>query len=165
LSGFEWTLEPKYNGWRVVLDTTTGKMYNRHGTRLSQESLFRDAADVLCGMFKGETLDCEGLGKRNQLHKGHLILLDRMVDGNYWERTIPIKYSTHEFGNGAQSVSHPPNFHNVKDNILHWLKYMKAFNENNNVIFYEGLVAKRTDVPYQYGETSTCRKFRFTYES
>jgi len=172
----KWTAEPKYNGWRVVLDCSTGKCYSRHGTRLSQEGMFRAAVDQIRSMFCDELIDCEGLGKRNKIASGSMIVLDRMTDQDYRHRTDPIKLMFPEFdgtldqlrlleNEGGLAFSCPSIDPRDTDDVSNWLTKMKAFNDEHDCIFYEGVVAKRTDTEYIYGDTDTWRKFRFTYKS
>jgi hypothetical protein len=42
-----WFAEPKYNGWRALIHTPTGAMWNRHGQRLTIKREFDAAPDQL----------------------------------------------------------------------------------------------------------------------
>jgi hypothetical protein len=132
--------------------------------------MFREAVDEVSYLFKGELLDCEGLGKRNSLCSGRLLVLDRMIGGNYYGRTNPIRLALPEFSatdamHGSCKVYSVPYFFNTVEDIEWRLRHWKAFNHENDCIFYEGVVSKRTDVPYIYGETPYWNKFRFTYKA
>ena len=67
--------EPKFNGWRALVHTPTGTMFNRHGALLTIAHEFRAALDALigCGL---EWLDCEALERRHKLGQGSLVALD-----------------------------------------------------------------------------------------
>ncbi len=42
-----WFAEPKFNGWRALVHTPSGTMWNRHGKRLTIAHCFKDALDEL----------------------------------------------------------------------------------------------------------------------
>ena len=57
-----WFAEPKYNGWRALVHTPTGAMWNRHGQRLTIEREFESALDQLRPLAESGFVwaDCEG---------------------------------------------------------------------------------------------------------
>lgn len=70
-----WLYQPKFNGWRAVVHTPTGTMFNRHGMRLAIAHEFVSALAELrgCGL---EWLDCEALERRHAIGRGSLAVLD-----------------------------------------------------------------------------------------
>lgn len=79
-----WFYEPKINGWRAVVNTRTGEMWNRHGQRLSIEKEFAVVLNALRTSSLPESmtwLDCEALERRHALGKGSLVVLDYMPSG------------------------------------------------------------------------------------
>src|SRR4051812_38594799 len=73
-----WYAEPKLNGWRALIHTPSGTMWNRHGTFLTIADCFRPALGELrtlaeCGLVWA---DCEVLERRHNLGRGTLIVLD-----------------------------------------------------------------------------------------
>jgi len=164
---YDWVIEPKYNGWRVVLDTESGHMYNRHGNRLTKEDTFKRAASLLSECFDG-LIDCEGLGFRNDMGKGSLVALD-LMDFN----DLPLLDRVNQLGLMFEplTIGTVPAMHQVyasfqyqKEEAGELRKQMELFNKEHGITFYEGVVAKRTDSSYFYGEGDKWRKFRFTYE-
>lgn len=79
-----WLSEPKWNGWRAVVHTPTGQMWNRHGDPLSIARSFAEALGALkkCGI---EWLDVEALERRHEVGRGSLIVLDVVVQGVPYE--------------------------------------------------------------------------------
>jgi hypothetical protein len=71
-----WMYEPKLNGWRAIIHAPSGRMYNRHGERLSIEECFKPALDILANADVPEWLDCEALERRLQLGRGSLVIFD-----------------------------------------------------------------------------------------
>ena len=73
-----WYAEPKLNGWRALIHTPTGTMWNRHGTLLTIADCFRPALAAL-GKLASRGLvwvDCEALERRHNLGRGTLVVLD-----------------------------------------------------------------------------------------
>jgi hypothetical protein len=168
LTYYTWWLEPKYNGWRVILDTETQRMYNRHGNRLSKEEAFIRPAEEISDSFDG-LVDCEGLGYRHAMGRGTLIALDLMDnDDDYDTRSDVLRMVYPELKIGVvpavSSVYSAPRF--GKQDAPELRRDMEAFNLEWGIIFYEGVVAKENDSSYFYGETSNkWRKYRFTHDS
>jgi hypothetical protein len=73
-----WYAEPKLNGWRTLIHTPTGTMWNRHGALLTIADCFQPARAVL-GKLASRGLvwaDCEALERRHHLGRGTLVVLD-----------------------------------------------------------------------------------------
>lgn len=76
-----WTYEPKLNGWRALVHAPTGRMWNRHGERLSIEDCFKPVLDTLAKADVPEWLDCEALERRLNLGRGSLVVFDYIPSG------------------------------------------------------------------------------------
>ena len=73
-----WYAEPKLNGWRALIHTPSGAMWNRHGALLTIADYFRPALGTLAKLA-GRGLvwtDCEALERRHNLGRGTLVVLD-----------------------------------------------------------------------------------------
>jgi|TARA_Y100000310_G_scaffold222136_1_gene223793 ATP-dependent DNA ligase len=75
----DWSCSPKLNGWRTLINTKTGEMWNRKGNRLSIQREFVDALGLLQLASPFEWLDCEGLERRHNIGSGSLIILDAVI--------------------------------------------------------------------------------------
>ena len=73
-----WYAEPKLNGWRALIHTPTGTMWNRHGTLLTIADCFRPALAALAKLASLGLVwaDCEALERRHHLGRGTLVVLD-----------------------------------------------------------------------------------------
>jgi len=73
-----WFAEPKLNGWRAIIHTPTGTMWNRHGTLLTIADCFRPALAALAKLASRGLVwaDCEALERRHNLGRGTLVVLD-----------------------------------------------------------------------------------------
>ena len=73
-----WYAEPKLNGWRALIHTPTGTMWNRHGTLLTIADCFRPALATLAKLASRGLVwaDCEALERRHNLGRGTLVVLD-----------------------------------------------------------------------------------------
>ena len=78
-----WYAEPKLNGWRTLIHTPSGTMWNRHGTLLTIADCFRPALETLAALANHVLVwaDCEALERRHTLGRGTLVVLD-MVPGS-----------------------------------------------------------------------------------
>ena len=73
-------VEPKITGMRVTLHVPTGRMWTRHGPRLSNPKWFEHAAGAIKELLPNEEwLDCEGLYQAHNVGKGTIVILDDMV--------------------------------------------------------------------------------------
>ena len=73
-----WYAEPKLNGWRALIHTPSGTMWNRHGTLLTIADCFRPALAALAKLASSGLVwaDCEALERRHNLGRGTLVVLD-----------------------------------------------------------------------------------------
>src|SRR5713226_5221799 len=68
----------KVNGWRALIHTPTGTMFNRQGEELTIAGEFAEALEDL-SRSSIEWLDCEALERRHNIGRGSLIILDAVV--------------------------------------------------------------------------------------
>lgn len=141
LSG-EWVSEPKYNGWRVLINSTTKECWNRHGEKLS---IHKDFTTALASLPDGFWFDCEGLERRHSLGKGTLIVLDVVSKDLYMNRRKQLESMF-----TVLPVDIKPENDKVYYNPLmsDW-KHLQMLNKLWNCEFYEGIVKKKIDSPYQ----------------
>jgi len=73
-----WYAEPKLNGWRTLIHTPTGTMWNRQGSLLTIADCFRPALAALAKLATRGLVwaDCEALERRHNLGRGTLVVLD-----------------------------------------------------------------------------------------
>ena len=73
-----WYAEPKFNGWRALIHTPSGTMWNRHGALLTIAESFRPALAALATRANRGLVwaDCEALERRHNLGRGTLVVLD-----------------------------------------------------------------------------------------
>ena len=73
-----WFAEPKLNGWRALIHTPSGTMWNRHGALLTIADCFRPALATLAKLASHGLVwaDCEALERRHNLGRGTLVVLD-----------------------------------------------------------------------------------------
>ena len=73
-----WYAEPKLNGWRALIHTPSGTMWNRHGALLTIADCFRPALGALAKLASRGLVwaDCEALERRHNLGRGTLVVLD-----------------------------------------------------------------------------------------
>lgn len=85
-----YAFEPKVNGWRTLVHTPTGTMFNRQGERLSIEKEFKPALDALKLAAEKddlpEWLDCEAFERRHGLGRGSLVVFDMLAPRLPWHR-------------------------------------------------------------------------------
>lgn len=145
----DWAVEPKYNGWRVLVHAPTGTAYNRHGKPLSIAGEFSAAiAQLRAAPF--EWIDCEGLERRHGIGRGTLIVLDAVTPGTYAERRLHLE-STFELlpletMPPENAVVLTPRYPMSEAQSI----YDLLLNHNDlwNAPYYEGVVMKRTDSHY-----------------
>lgn len=143
-------IEPKYNGWRVLVHAPTGTMFNRHAERLTISKEFAQALDALAGL-PFEWLDCEGLERRHGIGRGALIILDWVTEQlGYRHRRRHLAESFVEVGTAnlqPGSVCLVPSYDDLTDGLLLW-HGLPAINAQLGCTFYEGVVAKFADSEY-----------------
>ena len=82
-----YAFEPKVNGWRTLVHTPSGTMFNRQGERLSIEKEFAVVLERLRTVANPhfEWLDCEAFERRHELGRGSLVLLDPPCYPGQWK--------------------------------------------------------------------------------
>ncbi len=155
-----WMYEPKLNGWRAIIHAPSGRMYNRHGERLSIEECFKPALDILANADVPEWLDCEALERRLQLGRGSLVIFDYLPSPKQRKDTYTDRKALLLNRLKALPSWKPWQFGAPVQNALYTLEgfipevidelYITLQSENRAVgaSLYEGLVAKRADAPY-----------------
>ena len=147
----DWYVEPKYNGWRVMVHPPTGTCLNRHGEELSISDEFRASLSQLRELPFPGWLDCEGLERRHGVGRGSLIVFDVIVKGlGYEDRKqfinayLPTLRHIEECAD--DSVYSAPFYYYDQAKAL----WNQLQNQNKLVgcDFYEGLVAKRKGSEY-----------------
>jgi hypothetical protein len=146
-----WIFEPKYNGWRTLVHCPSGTMFNRHGERLSIGQEFSQALQLLRN-FPYEWLDCEALDRRHQIGRGSLMVFDWVSP----ELLNIRKQKLHE-ALPAHQVDQKPEDNKVYS-VRSWsatevrpldlYHRLMGFNRAWACVFYEGLIFKRSDLPY-----------------
>jgi ATP-dependent DNA ligase len=155
-----WVAEPKLNGWRALVHTPTGAMWNRLGESLTIADCFRPALAKLsalaaCGIVWA---DCEALERRHNYGRGTLIVLDVIpafaplpyearramlesllpVDGSLGgDTSLPVP-------SGALVLA--PTIQG--DEALAFYNRLRAANRVIRCDFFEGVVMKREDSIY-----------------
>lgn len=152
---------PKYNGWRVFLNTVSGVMLNRQLERLSIESEFERAINIIRRCIApvegsmSEWLDCEGLSRRHGIGKGTLIVLDMpSMPGRYEDRQSVLRVclpSTHIVDQKPlDDYVYVPTMFNFedKDEAKYWDNTAKRMNKEWDAEFYEGWVGVNAGSKY-----------------
>lgn len=156
-----WTFEPKFNGWRATVYDLEWQMFNRHNQLLSILNEFRGPLSELRG--RGGVCpwwDTEALERRHGIGQGSLILLDwipvsetgaRDYDYSYRRGMVttwaqPFDWRETPFGMEANALYAVPSF-DYATAVQFWNE-APLINELLGCTFYEGLVAKRIDKPY-----------------
>ncbi len=168
-----WAYEPKVNGWRALVHTPTGTMFNRHGERLSIAHEFGPALASLreCGL---DWLDCEALERRHGLLRGCLIVLDWISPSDTYlarqdtlaTHLLPLDtfHSLAPFAVPTQATDKVMLFaHTLEADgpevlLLCWQR-LQDMNRVLDCEFYEGFVAKRTDSLYPLQLRSPSEEF------
>lgn len=153
-----WFSEPKYNGWRALVHTPTGAMWNRHGEPLTIQPAFQEALDALRSMEIAEFLDCEALERRHAMSHGTLIVLD-CVDSAlpYEARRTRLEASL-----PVHDPAAPPDLlmlvPSVPSDPSVLYARLRDLNERFGCAFYEGIVMKRAGrtYPVQRSSPSQC---------
>jgi hypothetical protein len=135
-------IEPKFNGWRMVIDQQERKVFNRHGERAKFE---RDILKTL-GRTKiaSRFLDCEWMGNRTRTGQNTLILIDVMEPLPYAERRklfSKIKPASFEVPDNA--LLRMPTFRHNRLKAI-W-EEMEFQNRKAGETIFEGFVMKKDD--------------------
>ena len=177
-----WYAEPKLNGWRALIHTLTGTMWNRHGDLLTIADCFRPALATLAKLADQGIIwaDCEALERRHNLGRGTLVILDFVPESGaptYEQRRATLESlltSNPVFsGNATQPIPCgmavlTPNLRVVSHaDALAFYEKLRAANRLLGCDFFEGVVMKRADSIYPVqlrSATEECRgwcKHRF----
>ena len=170
-----WYAEPKFNGWRALIHTPTGTMWNRHGTPLTIADCFRPALAALaklasCGIVWA---DCEALERRHNLGRGTLVVLDVIPESGtpiYTARRAILEslLPCDPIFDGDSSRPVPCGTVLLTptrraDSHADALAYYQRLRDANHVLgcdFFEGVVMKRAESIYPVQLRSATEEFR-----
>ena len=170
-----WYAEPKLNGWRALIHTPSGTMWNRHGALLTIADYFRPALAALAKLApRGFAwADCEALERRHNLGRGTLVVLDAVPESGtptYVERRALLESllaCDAVFGGDTDrpvpcgAVVLTPS--RRADSHTAALAFYQRLRDANRVLgcdFFEGVVMKRADSPYPAQLRSATEEFR-----
>ena len=170
-----WYAEPKLNGWRTLIHTPSGTMWNRHGALLTIVDCFRPALATLAKLA-GRGLvwaDCEALERRHNLGRGTLVVLDVIPESGtpiYTARRAMLEslLSCDSVFDGDASrsvpcgtiVLTPARRADSHAGALAYYQRLRAANRALGCDFFEGVVMKRADSPYPVQLRSVTEEFR-----
>lgn len=170
-----WFAEPKLNGWRALIHTPTGTMWNRHGALLTIADCFRPALTTLATLSSRGLVwaDCEALERRHNLGRGTLVVLDAVLapcTSPYVQRRATLESlipcepvfggdSAHPVPCGT-AVLAPALRVETHTDALTFYQQLRAANRALGCDFFEGLVMKRADSPYPVQLRSPAEEFR-----
>lgn len=146
-----WRYEPKYNGWRALIHTPSGTIYNRKGEVLSIAKEFATALATLKELNIADWLDCEALERRHGLMRGCLIVLDVVAPGLTYDQRRAMLNRVRQLEGFEEimpenTVWSAPSF--SADQCEDAWSILQKRNELLKCEFYEGLVGKRADSTY-----------------
>jgi hypothetical protein len=167
----EWVWQPKVDDWRAVLHVPSSTLWNQYGEPSSITGKFSVALAsnfmTAAGMYGLEWLDVGLMENRHDLMRGCIIVLDWMVREEpfrarraYLERFFPklpidtsrlLAETGGQVRNSVYLISQWDNVENRAD-ALKREAWLKTENEIIGHKFYEGLVAKRADSLYTFGQ-------------
>ena len=170
-----WYAEPKFNGWRALIHTPTGTMWNRHGALLTIADCFRPALGALAKLASRGLVwaDCEALERRHNLGRGTLIVLDVIPETgapSYEQRRVMLEsvLPCDPVFSGDASRAVPcgavvltPTLR--ADSHAHALAFYQRLRAANRALrcdFFEGVVMKRADSIYPVQLRSATEEFR-----
>jgi hypothetical protein len=147
-------IEPKFNGWRMVIDQQERKVFSRRGERAKYE------ADILKTLGRTKIasrfLDCEWMGNRTKTGQNTLILIDVMEPLPYAERRkvfSKIKPASFELPDNA--LLRMPTFRHERLKAI-WQE-MEFQNRKAGETIFEGFIMKKDDCyPSQTDPHSYC---------
>ena len=170
-----WFAEPKLNGWRTLIHTPTGTMWNRHGALLTIADCFQPALAALAKLASHGLVwaDCEALERRHNLGRGTLVVLDFVPESgtpSYEQRRAMLEslLPTDAVFSGDTSrpvpcgvVALTPTMRSESHaDALAFYQRLRAANRALGCDFFEGLVMKRADSPYPVQLRSATEEFR-----
>ena len=170
-----WYAEPKLNGWRALIHTPSGTMWNRHGALLTIADCFRPALAALAKLA-GRGLvwaDCEALERRHNLGRGTLVVLDLVPESgtpSYEQRRVMLESllpiepvfsgdTARPVPTGAVVLT--PTIR--ADSHADALAFYQRLREANRALrcdFFEGVVMKRVESIYPLQLRSATEEFR-----
>lgn len=161
----EWAVEPKLNGWRVLVHAPSMMAFTRHGEALSIVREFAAALRTLrkVGDSSGiEWIDCEGLERRHGIGRGALVVLDAVMPGSYRDRRGQLHAALGEplpidAPPVADSVTLVPSFQMAEAAAIY--SRLRELNQLWRAPFYEGIVMKRADSTYPIQTRSATEEF------
>ena len=177
-----WYAEPKLNGWRALIHTPTGTMWNRHGALLTIGDCFRPALETLAKLASRGLVwaDCEALERRHNLGRGTVVVLDAVPESgapSYVERRglLESLLSCDAVFSGDTTrtvpcgvvVLTPATRVESQTAVLTFYQRLRNANRLLGCDFFEGIVMKRADALYPVqlrSATEECRwwvKHRF----
>lgn len=162
----EWAVEPKLNGWRVLVHAPSATAFTRHGEPLSIAREFAAALECIRGIWSRdpvlEWIDCEGLERRHGIGRGALVVLDAVMPGSYWDRRDRLRGAIGEplpidAQPGPDSVMLVPSFPIPEAAEVY--ARLRELNQRWGAPFYEGVVMKRADSTYPIQTRSATEEF------
>ncbi len=166
-----WYAEPKLNGWRTLIHTPTGTMWNRHGALLTIADCFRPALAALAKLAQSGLVwaDCEALERRHNLGRGtHVVPKSRTPP--YTERRALLESFLPCDAVFAGDTARPVPCGAVvltpaQRGVLHAdaLAFYQRLRDANRVLgcdFFEGVVMKRGESIYSVQLRSATEEFR-----
>lgn len=171
-----WFAEPKMNGWRAVVHTSSATMWNRHGSRLTIAHCFRDALDELRDLADEGLVwaDCEALDRRHDVARGTLIVLDAIpasptFSPAYTERRAFLEslgIPQERFSSGIHTGDERPLLLTTSvpacphNELLAFYQTLHSANHRLGCEFFEGVVMKRGNSSYPVQLRSSTEKCR-----
>jgi hypothetical protein len=171
-----WFAEPKLNGWRALIHTPSGTMWNRHGALLTIADCSRPALATLAKLASHGHVwaDCEALERRHNFGRGTLVVLAVVPESSaltYEQRRMTIEsfLPSYPVFAGDVSASIPCGAVVVmptlradcsQADVLAFYQRLRAANRALGCDFFEGGVMKRADFPYPVQLRSTTEEFR-----
>ena len=170
-----WYAEPKLNGWRALIHTPSGTMWNRHGTLLTIADCFRPALGTMTKLASHGLVwaDCEALERRHNLGRGTLVVLDVIPESGtpiYTARRALLESllpcdpvfdgdSSRPVPCGAAVLS-PARRADSHADALAFYQQLRDANRVLGCDFFEGVVMKRADSAYPVQLRSATEEFR-----
>ena len=170
-----WYAEPKLNGWRALIHTPSGTMWNRHGALLTIADCFRPALAALAKLASRGLVwgDCEALERRHNLGRGTLVVLDVIPELGtrtyeqrraYLESLLAVDSAfageaTRPVPCGALVLA-PTLRVEAHTDVLAFYQRLREANRALRCDFFEGVVMKRADSQYPVQLRSSSEEFR-----
>ncbi len=170
-----WYAEPKLNGWRALIHTPSGTMWNRHGTPLTIADCFQPALAAMAKLASRGLVwaDCEALERRHILGRGTLVVLDVIPESGtpiytarraMLESLLPcdpvLDGDTSRAVPCGAVVLTPSRRADSHADALAFYQRLRAANRALGCDFFEGVVMKRADSPYPVQLRSATEEFR-----